>query len=58
MLVIGSADIAPSFGFPGQMGHPDIVEAERKVRADAKANGLAVYEEQVIDSGSDQDLLL
>jgi 2-keto-3-deoxy-L-rhamnonate aldolase RhmA len=58
VLVIGRADLAQAMGMPGQMGHPDILAAEQKIRAAAKAHGLAFYGEEIIDAGIDQDLLL
>jgi 2-keto-3-deoxy-L-rhamnonate aldolase RhmA len=57
-LVIGRADLAQALGIPGQFGHADIVAAEEKIRAAARANGLVFYGEEIIDAGIDQDLLL
>lgn len=57
-LVIGRADLAQSLGIPGEFGHADIVAAEEKIRAAAKAHGLVFYGEELVDAGIDQDLLL
>lgn len=40
-LIIGPYDISGSLGVPGQLNHPSVVEARRKILAAAKAKGIA-----------------
>jgi len=58
VLVIGRADLAQSYGVPGHIDDPRIITAEEKIKAAARANGIAFYGDQIIDAGIDQDLLL
>lgn len=58
VLLIGRADLAQSMGMPGEVNHPDVIAAEEKIHAAAKAHGLAFYGDEVIDAGIDQDMLL
>lgn len=39
MLFVGPLDLSQSFGFPGQVSHPAVVEAARRVIAVARAHG-------------------
>ena len=42
MIFIGTGDLSSSYGVPGQMTHPIVLEAAEEVLAACKARGVAV----------------